>query len=79
MAFLEELQHLINKHCRENESDTPDFILAEYLAECLSVYAKCILKRDKWYGFKGLSRRMTGVIAERTVKKKPRGGRNGVP
>lgn len=34
-AFEKELQTLINRHSKENESDTPDFILANYLKDCL--------------------------------------------
>ncbi len=48
--FAEELEQLINKYSVENASDTPDFILAQYLCDCLNAYAKTIAKRDKWWG-----------------------------
>ncbi len=38
MNFEEELRALINKHSKENGSDTPDFVLAEYLTRCLSAF-----------------------------------------
>lgn len=50
-AFRDELQHLINKHGRENESGTPDFILAKYLDHCLTAYGDAIEARDQWYGW----------------------------
>ena len=59
MEFENELELLINKYSKENESDTPDFVLAEYLKGCLDIYSETVQKRDKWYGFKGLSSRST--------------------
>lgn len=61
MEFEKELEMLINKHSKENESDTPDFILAQYLKRCLANYAEAIKARDKWYDFKGLSERPIGI------------------
>lgn len=49
-TFLKDLETLINKHSVENASDTPDFILAEYLGLCLSAYQQTITKRDNWFG-----------------------------
>jgi hypothetical protein len=50
--FVRDLEHLINRHSVENESDTPDFILAQYLRGCLDVWDHTIRERDRWYGFK---------------------------
>ena len=47
-----ELTALLNKCSAENDSDTPDFILAEYLMACLKAFEITVFKRDKWYGFK---------------------------
>ena len=49
-TFLEELTALINKHSRENGSNTPDFLLAEYLVKCLEVFETTTMKRENWYG-----------------------------
>ena len=49
-GFKRELTSLINKYCIENESDTPDFILANYMYACLVAFEKGINKRNKWYG-----------------------------
>ena len=32
------------------ENGTPDFILAEYLTDCLAAYDKAMVSREKWYG-----------------------------
>lgn len=45
-----ELTTLLNKHCVENDSNTPDFILAQYLMECLILFNRTIMKRSQWYG-----------------------------
>ena len=50
IQFQIELRQLINKHSMENGSDTPDFILSEYLMGCLETYNDIIKSRDKWYG-----------------------------
>lgn len=49
-TFRDELKLLINKHSMENGSDTPDFILAEYLAAQLDLFDICVAGRDAWYG-----------------------------
>jgi hypothetical protein len=47
--FRKELEEVINKHSMENGSDTPDFILAEYLVDCLKTFDKTMTSREKWY------------------------------
>jgi hypothetical protein len=49
-TFTHELCKLINKHSIEGGSNTPDFILAEYLKQCLESFDMCVRRRDKWYG-----------------------------
>lgn len=44
-----DLMRLINMYSLENESNTPDFILAGYLINCLDVFNKTINRRSKWY------------------------------
>lgn len=50
--LVKELEAIINRYSVENESDTPDFLLAIYLSECLKTWAKVVKARDDWYGFK---------------------------
>ncbi len=49
VTFVEELQSLINRRSMENISDTPDFILAEYLNGCLKNWDTYVRMRDNWY------------------------------
>lgn len=50
--FVHELGALINKYSLENESDTPDFILASFLNDCLNAFNTATRRRDDWYGRK---------------------------
>lgn len=50
MSFEQELTALINRHSRENESNTPDFILAQYIEGCLQTFARATQQRETWYG-----------------------------
>ncbi len=52
-VFLEtELRGLLNSFSMENGSNTPDFILAQYLLSCLDSWNAATKNRDKWFGFK---------------------------
>lgn len=52
LTFYGKLEQIINEYSKENDSDTPDFILAEYLSRCLENFNLCINKRESWYGRK---------------------------
>lgn len=47
--FEKELESLLNRYSKENGSDTPDFILAEYLIGCLENFNNTVGKRTTWY------------------------------
>jgi hypothetical protein len=47
--FRKELENLINRHSRENGSDTPDFILARYLTNALEIFDTAVKEREQWY------------------------------
>jgi len=47
--FQQALEELINNYSIEGGSDTPDFILALYLKECLDAYNKATNRRTGWY------------------------------
>ena len=49
-SFVKELTSLINKHSMENASDTPDFILSEFLWACLQAFNRAMIQRRVWYG-----------------------------
>ena len=47
--FRTELEKLINRYSKENGSNTPDFILAEYLILSLEAFDRATTARSKWY------------------------------
>lgn len=49
-SLKEHLRQAINRLSMESGSDTPDFILAEFLVECLTSYDKAVVAREKWHG-----------------------------
>lgn len=48
--FRRELAALINRYSYENASDTPDFILAEFMSGCLEHFERATRSREHWYG-----------------------------
>ncbi len=44
------LAGLINSECRENDSNTPDFLLAEFMMNCLDAFELASNKREVWFG-----------------------------
>src|SRR3990167_2413197 len=50
MTLQKEMAQVLNRVCAENASNTPDFILAKYLASCLSAFETATREREAWYG-----------------------------
>ena len=50
ISFEQELKHLLNKYSMESDSNTPDFILAEYMHACLTSFNLATRAREHWYG-----------------------------
>lgn len=48
--FRDELSKLLNKHSKENGSNTPDFILADLLAKQLALFDQTMERRETWFG-----------------------------
>lgn len=48
-TFRDALTNLINYYSKENGSNTPDFILAEYLDDCLKAFDKASTLRQSWH------------------------------
>ncbi len=48
--FEKEIEALINRFSLENGSNTPDFLLAEYLRRCLANWNITTRAREAWYG-----------------------------
>jgi hypothetical protein len=49
-AFYNELAELIRKYSLENRSDTPDFMLANFLIGCFESFNQSLRARESWYG-----------------------------
>jgi hypothetical protein len=49
-SFRSDIQSTINRYSKENGSNTPDYILAQFLVDSLSAYDKAVTAREKWYG-----------------------------
>jgi hypothetical protein len=47
--FRKELEGLINSHSQENESNTPDWILAQYILKSLDAFNQATRQRERWY------------------------------
>ena len=50
--FRTDLEQLINRESAENGSNTPDFILACYLTDCLNAFDRAVNEREAWHGRK---------------------------
>ena len=55
--FKRDLAKLINIYSLEAVSNTPDFIIAEYLTNTLLEFDKLMQSRDNWYGYSQRPRR----------------------
>ena len=49
-SFLTALGQLVNSYSKENDSDTPDILIANYLNSCLVNYGETVKARDAWFG-----------------------------
>jgi hypothetical protein len=47
-SFERELSQLVNKHSKDADANTPDFILAEYIKESLELFRRAVKARDHW-------------------------------
>lgn len=47
---MEEIRAALNRYSAENGSNTPDFILAQYLLGCLAAFDAAVSQRAAWYG-----------------------------
>ena len=50
--FVNELTCLLNKYSKENGSNTPDYILANYLIQQLAAWNLAVRAREEWHGRK---------------------------
>lgn len=64
LTFEEALTNLINRYSMENGSNTPDYILAKYLCECLDNYDNIVRTREMWWGRSWVPKLSAGRIVE---------------
>ena len=64
--FEKALTDLLNLYSKENNSNTPDSILARYLLACLAAWDTGVQQRENWYG---RDPRPTLVIADQPAEK----------
>ena len=58
-TFEDEIRQVINKWSEENPSNTPDFILARYLLNCLDTFNIAVQAREEWFRWTGDGLRRT--------------------
>ena len=49
-SLAQDIAVLLNKHSMENKSNTPDFILAKFLTECLLTWNRATRERERFFG-----------------------------
>ena len=50
--FRSKLSSLLNEHSKENGSNTPDFVLRDFLCSCLAAFDAATQSREVWHGRK---------------------------
>lgn len=51
-TFRSSLQYLLNRFSMEAGSNSPDFVLAQFLQDSLRSFDRAVVARDLWYGGK---------------------------
>jgi hypothetical protein len=52
MTLKEKIEKLINQKSLENGSNTPDFVLAQYLLDCLEAFDNAVNARQSFHNHK---------------------------
>lgn len=69
--FTSQLRALINAHSLENASETPDFILAQYLTGCLRTWDQATQRRETWYYRGGKQTSVQRLVRRRRITPQP--------
>lgn len=62
-GFGQELRKLINRHSLEEQSNTQDWLLAEFLVKCLCAYEDTVNERDAHRGLQARAEKAEAHIA----------------
>jgi hypothetical protein len=46
-----EIRQVLNRHSAENYSNTPDFVLANFLLRSMDAFTTAVKARDSWFKF----------------------------
>lgn len=68
--LVRDIAKVINKHSVENSCDTPDFMLAEYLVQCLAVFSGITNQRDSWHEAGSIKNTSTEDLYAEAAKKR---------
>lgn len=49
-GFEKELENLISRYSKDEESNTPDYIIAEFMKNSMDIFHRATKLRDNWYG-----------------------------
>ena len=50
--FRRNIEAALNRNSAEKGSDTPDYILARFIEECLLAFDQAVRDRDEWHDFR---------------------------
>lgn len=50
MSLRDELAAILNMHCAENNSNTPDYVLAQFIGDSLDAFDRAVNARELHYG-----------------------------
>lgn len=50
MTLQDEIREVLNRNSAERGSNTPDYVLAEFLRGCLEAFDHAVKDRERWYG-----------------------------
>lgn len=64
MELERELSSVLNRFSQENASNTPDFILAQFLLGCLAAWNTGVQQRETWYGRDARPCSLGGAVAD---------------
>lgn len=71
VSFEESLRELINQKSRENGSNTPDYVLADYLCRCLESFDRAVKERQLWHGDRPATKGLAESILKDCASKRP--------
>ncbi len=66
-SFNSRLSSLLNSYSIDNDCDTPDYILAEYLIKCLAVFKEAIKSKQRHSGVEDLNVGLSGLEANKII------------